>query len=167
MIIALFILGIGSRLVPHLPNFVPIIAIALFSGAYLNKKHSLWVPITLYVVSEFILGLHDIFLFTSLSVLAISILGRILRKRRGMAVNLVYSLFSAVLFFVVTNFGVWLVGWYPPTLEGLIQCYVNGIPFFRASIVSNLVYMFILTSVFNLVTAKVENKKFKFALLTN
>jgi len=84
-----------------------------------------------------------------------------------MAVNLVYSLFSAVLFFVVTNFGVWLVGWYPPTLEGLIQCYVNGIPFFRASIVSNLVYMFILTSVFNLVTAKVENKKFKFALLTN
>jgi len=84
-----------------------------------------------------------------------------------MPANLIYSLFSAVLFFMVSNFGVWLVGWYPPTFEGLVQCYVNAIPFFRTSIVANLVYIAALTSVFNLVTAKVENKRIRFALLTN
>ena len=111
LIIGLFIIGIISRLSPHLPNFSPMIAIALFSGAYLKKKHSLWFPIMLYLISDLIMGLHGVVLFTRGSVFLISILGRILRQRRSMSNNVVYALLSSILFFIVTNFGVWLTGW--------------------------------------------------------
>jgi hypothetical protein len=166
LIIALFILGIVSRLSPHIPNFSPIIAIALFSGAYLNKKHSLWVPVLLYIVSDLILGLHGVVLFTWMSILIITLLGRALRKRRGITNNLAYTLLSSILFFIITNFGVWMVGWYGPSLGGLAQCYIQAMPFFRTSIIADLSYILLLTGVFNLVTAKVEDKKVKFALLT-
>ena len=59
-----------------------------------------------------------------------------------------------------------MVGWYGPSLGGLAQCYIQAMPFFRTSIIADLSYILLLTGVFNLVTAKVEDKKVKFALLT-
>ena len=51
---------------------------------------------------------------------------------------------SSILFFVVTNFGVWIMGWYPRTMEGLITCYILAIPFFRTSLLANLIYVSVL-----------------------
>jgi len=46
-----------------------------------------------------------------------------------------------VLFFVLTNFGVWALGaLYPKTLTGLTECYVVAIPFFRNALLSDLFY---------------------------
>ena len=59
------------------------------------------------------------------------------------------GLSSALLFYVVTNFGTWATGggmYYPMTLEGLTQCYVAGIPFFRNSLISMAVFSGVLFS---------------------
>ena len=167
LILLLFVVGITSRLFPHLPNFAPIIAIALFSGAYLKKKHSLWVPISLYVVSDLIIGLHSVVLFTWGSVLLISLLGRLLRKRRSLTTNLVYALAASFIFFIISNFGVWLNGWYGYSFSGLVQCYIMAIPFLRISLVANVMYMLLLTSVYSFISAKTESERIKFVLLAN
>lgn len=167
LIIGLFILGIASRLTPHTANFSPIIAIALFSGAYLNRKHYLWVPITLYVISDLIVGLHGIVLFTWGSVFLITLLGRKLKSGKNFKNTLAYTLLSSILFFLITNFGVWVSGWYPQTLAGFIKCYTLAIPFFRTSLIANLFYMTVLISVYELVTRKVANPKIKLVLLSN
>ena len=167
LIIGLFIFGLVTRLIPHVPNFTPILAISLFAGAYLNKKYAIWFPITLYIISEAMIGLNSVILFTGGSILLITLLGWKLRNRISLKNNLVFALFSAILFFVVTNFGVWLVGWYPPTLSGLIQCYVAGIPFFRMTLIATLSYVTLLTLAHNAIAKRVNNKKVAFALLLN
>ena len=167
LIITLFILGLVTRLIPHLPNFTPIIAISLFSGAYLNRKYAIWFPLSLYIISELIIGLNGVILFTWGSIFLITMLGSKLRNRVSFKNNLIFALFSSILFFIVTNFGVWLIGRYPPTLAGLIQCYIAGIPFFKVSLLANLAYVALLTVVYNSVIKKVAGREAAFALLLN
>ena len=55
------------------------------------------------------------------------------------------SLFIGVVFFIVSNFGVWFSGFmYPLTFDGLLSCYIAAIPFFRATLASNILFSFIL-----------------------
>ncbi|MBP7088351.1 MAG: hypothetical protein KBB01_03525 [Candidatus Omnitrophica bacterium] len=167
LIIFLFIFGIILRLIPHLPNFAPITAIALFSGAYLNKKYSLWVPISLYIISDLIIGLHQLVIFTWGSVLLITLLGRLIQKRRSLIVNSFYALISSLVFFIISNFGVWLNGWYGYTYSGLVECYIMAIPFLRLSLLADLLFIILLTQIYVFITAKVENQRIRTALLTN
>jgi len=165
LIIALFIFGLVTRLVPHLPNFTPILAISLFAGAYFNKKYAIWFPIALYTISEVIIGGNDVIFFTAGGIFLITLLGMRLRSRRSLKNNLVYGLISPIIFFLVSNFGVWAVGWYPPTLSGLTQSYIMAIPFLRVSIIASLSYVAILTLANNAIVNRVTNKKLAFALL--
>jgi len=165
LIIALFIFGLVTRLIPHLPNFTPILAISLFAGAYFNKKYAIWFPIALYTISEVIIGGNDVLLFTASGILLITLLGMRLRGRTSLKNNLFYGLIAPVIFFLVSNFGVWAVGWYPPTLAGFIQCYLMAIPFLKVSIIASLSYVAVLTLANNLIVNKITNKKLAFALL--
>ena len=90
-----------------------------------------------------------------------------MRSRVSLKNNLIFALFSSILFFIVTNFGVWLIGWYPLTLAGLIQCYIAGIPFFKVSLLANLSYIALLTVVYNSIIKRVADRKAAFALLLN
>lgn len=140
-LVVLFIgVGVASRLLPHAPNFSPLAAVALFSGLYCNRRYGYLIPLAIYVVSDFILGLHNTVIFTWGSLIIIYFLGRHLRQRKTTARAFFYTLLSALTFFVVTNFGVWLMGWYPYTASGLAQCFINALPFFRMSLVADLVY---------------------------
>ena len=167
LIVALFIFGLVTRLIPHLPNFTPILAISLFSGAYINKKYAIWFPIVLYGLSELIIGANDLILFTGGAIFLITLLGMRLRGRTSLKNNLAYGLISPFLFFLISNFGVWVVGWYPPTLAGLIQCYIAAIPFLRISILASLSYITLLTLAHSAIAKRVTNKKIAFALLLN
>jgi len=167
LILFLFIIGIFSRIIPHLPNFVPLAAIALFSGAYLNRKYAVIVPLALYIISDLIVGLHNVVFFTWGSIILISFLGTALRNKKTAPKILGFTLISSLLFFIITNFGVWAMGWYPRTLSGLVQCYVMAIPFFRTSLLSNLVYAGVLFGVYELLSDRLKDKKLKAALLLN
>ena len=134
-------LGILTRFIPHMPNFVPLAAVALFSGVYWNKKHGYLVPLAIYVVSDLIMGLHAVVLFTWGSIVAIYFLGKLLKKRKTVVNTTLFTFVSSVLFFIISNLGVWIMGWYPRTTEGLIQCYVYALPFFRTSLISNFAYV--------------------------
>ena len=130
------------RLVPHPPNFTPIGAMALFSGAYLaNRKLALAAPLAAMLISDAVLGFHSGMPFVYGSVALIVVIGWLGLKRVSSLRVVGAALVSSVLFFIVTNFGTWAVsGMYPPTLSGLAACYVAAIPFFQNTVVGDLVY---------------------------
>jgi len=164
--IMLVLLGISLRLVPHLPNVIPVVAIALFTGTYLNKRYAPFLALMLMIVSDFFVGLHNVMAFTWISVVLISYLGIWLRERKTPAMVIGTSIASSVLFFVVTNFGVWLMGWYPRTAAGLAQCFTLAIPFFRNMLLGDLAYVVIFFGTYELIASKVKGTKLAPVLLS-
>jgi len=154
LMILFIILGISTRLIPHIPNFAPLAAVALFSGVYLNKKHGYLIPLSIYIISDFIIGFHNTIFFTWISIVLIYLLGLWLRTRKTAANTVVFTFLSSILFFIVTNFGVWLMGWYPQNLEGLKQCFIYAFPFFRLSLIANFVYVAVFFGVYEYLLSK-------------
>ncbi|MBN3040072.1 MAG: hypothetical protein JW867_03000 [Candidatus Omnitrophica bacterium] len=146
--------GVFSRLVPHLPNFSPLAAVALFSGVYLNRKHGYLLPLGIFILSDFIIGFHNTVFFTWSSIVLIYFIGSYLSTRKSAVNFFIYTLGSALVFFIITNFGVWLMGWYPRTMAGLGECFINALPFFRASLISNLLFVAVFFSIYEFSLAR-------------
>jgi len=142
--IFLIILGIGSRLAAHTPQFTAILAVAMFAGLYLSPRLALTVPVALMIATDLVLGFHDTMVFTYGSMLAISLIGLWLAPRKNFRTVLGGSIISSGLFFVVTNFGAWLSPLYPHTWAGLRECYIMAVPFFRSTLVSTVAYSLVL-----------------------
>jgi len=159
--ICLLVLGILSRFVVHAWNFTPVIALALFGGVYLkNKKLAILLPLALLAVTDFILGFHQMMFFTWGSIVLIAAMGLWVQKNKSLKTVLGGGLVSAVLFYVVTNFGVWLVsGMYPLTLAGLSECFVLAIPFFRSTLLGTLVYGLIFFGAYEAIAARIKNTR--------
>ena len=141
-IFAIILLAVVTRLIPHAPNFAPIGGLALFSGANFKNKTALLIPLSAMFISDIFLGFHKTRPFVYLSFIIIALIGGLIKTNKWQSL-LKASLISSVLFFLITNFGVWATGsMYQKNLSGLIQSYVMGLPFFRNTIISDLFYSF-------------------------
>lgn len=153
-----------SRLLPHPMNFAPVTAIALFAGVYLNKKYAFIIPIIALLISDAIIGFYPYIYWIYGTVLLIALIGLWLKshvqnvsgaKKIGYIAGT--TLVSSVIFFLVTNFGVWTSGmFYEMTWSGLIQCYAMAIPFFRNTLLGDLVYTGAMFGVYELVMRTVK-----------
>ncbi|MFA5411497.1 MAG: DUF6580 family putative transport protein [Candidatus Omnitrophota bacterium] len=165
--LTLVVIGILLRFMPHAPNFTPVAAIALFGGAYLSKKYALIIPLALMVISDLVIGIHDVVLFTWGSFALIALLGVRFKNKKSIAKVTFASLASSFLFYAVSNFGVWLMGWYPHTWKGLIDCYVLALPFLRNFTLATLVYSAVFFGAYELIARLVRNTRYSRVLLTN
>jgi hypothetical protein len=138
--VLIILIAASMRLLPHLPNFTPIAAMALFGGVYLNKKYSIIIPLSAMFASDIFLGFHSTMPYVYGSFVLTGIIGMWLRSHKTTKNVICSSLVSSILFFVITNFGVWANGWYSRTLSGLLQSYIMGIPFFKNTVFGDLVY---------------------------
>lgn len=139
VILSLIVLAVASRLLPHPPNFAPITGIALFAASKFKDRYlAFLLPLVCLFITDLFLGLSWINLFVYASFAMITYLG-IQRKR----INLPTVLGSSVLFFVVSNFGVWLL-YYPKTLAGFVSCFTLAVPFFTNTLAGDLVYTAVL-----------------------
>jgi hypothetical protein len=134
--------GALMRLIPHWPNFTPIAAMALFGGAYFRKKHlALLVPLAAMFISDLILGLHQWMLAVYASFAIVVFIGIYLRNRVRVGSVLLASVLSSLLFFIITNFAIWLGSpFYPQNTAGLLECYVAGLPFLNNGILGDLFF---------------------------
>jgi len=131
-----------SRLLPHPPNFAPITAIALFGGMYLDRKHTFLVPIAALLISDYFLGFYAGVTWVYASFLAIGCIGLWMRNHPSVGMVIGGTLAGSVLFFIVTNFGMWLSsGIYPHTSAGFVDCYIAAIPFFRNTLLGDALYV--------------------------
>lgn len=140
--IALMILvACFSRLIPHAPNFTAIGAMAIFAGAQLDSKRvAVFVPLMALFLSDLLIGFHSTMIFVYASVAIIALIGKWGWNRwqwKGLAG---LSLVSSLLFFLITNLGVWLTGGYEHSLQGLMTCYAMAIPFFETQIMGDLCF---------------------------
>jgi hypothetical protein len=135
----------ATRLLPHPPNFTPVGAVALFSGALIPGPAGVLIPLIALFLSDTFLGFHDTLLYVYGSFLIIFLIGKYLKKQSSFGILSGSSLLSSVLFFVITNFGVWqATTLYPKTLSGLFQSYVMGLPFFGNTVAGDFVYTMII-----------------------
>jgi hypothetical protein len=156
-----------SRLLPHtfgftqLFNFNPLGGMALFGAAYFSRKYmafllpflALWVS-NLLVDNLFYANYYDGFVWFAnwevyLAFALIVVLGSVMLKKINPLRLLGASLSTSVLFFIVTNFFVWVSGtMYAKTLSGLVTCFVAAIPFFWNTMAGDLFYVALLFGVF-------------------
>lgn len=132
----------ASRLIPHPPDFSPITALALFGGAsFSSKREAFLVPLLGLFLSDLVLGFYPITPVVYGSFALIVCLGFGLRRRRIASRIAGAAVVGALVFFVLTNLGVWvLADLYPKTWVGLADCFLAAIPFFRNTLVSALLY---------------------------
>ena len=140
--ISLILLLAFSRLMPHPPNFTPIIAMGLFGGAYIHSRSlAVLIPICSIFLSDLFLGFHETAYFVYGSLLLVTILGMILIKKITIKNCTVAALSSSLLFFLITNFGVWLIGpYYPKNIQGILACYTMALPFLGNTLLGTLFY---------------------------
>lgn len=133
LLVAFVILAAFIRLIPHPLNFTPVTSLALFSGVMFNRKWmSLTIPLIAMILSDMFLGFYSISFWVYIGFISITIFGWFINK-----MNINSILFSSLIFFIISNFGVWVLG-YPHTIEGLALCYTLAIPFFGYSIIGDL-----------------------------
>ena len=134
-LVSLIFFAILSRFLPHPPNFTPIAAIALLSSKGFDNRWVVFlIPIVSLFISDLFIGLHATIPFVYISFILIALLGLYVKK-----INIVSVLLSSTIFFLVSNFGVWLL-YYPISIEGLVQCYTLALPFFFNTVLGDLVY---------------------------
>ena len=163
VITILILLAAISRLLPHPPNFAPIGGMALFGAAYYTRRvWAYFVPIAAMWLSDLILNnvgyaqyfdgfvwFNPTWMFTFGSFALIVLLGTFTLKKVGVPQLLFSALGASIIFFLVSNFGVWLTsGMYPKSWGGLIACYAAGIPFFQNTVFGDLVYSAVLFGLF-------------------
>jgi hypothetical protein len=131
-----------TRLLAHPPNFSPVMALALFSGAALRDwRLALLVPLAAMLMADLWLGFHATMVFVYLGMALMVGAGRWLGARRRPLPLLAAGMVGASLFFLVSNAGVWLTqDIYPATGAGLVGCYLAALPFFHQTVLATLVY---------------------------
>jgi hypothetical protein len=141
LLVAIFAAA-AMRLLPHPPNFSPIAAMALFSGAYLPKRALAFVaPFAALLLSDAVLGFYAGMNFVYFSFALTVLIGWAVASRKTPLTIGGAAIASSVLFFVLTNFGMWLFsGFYPLTSAGLVACYVAAIPFFQNTVAGDLFF---------------------------
>ncbi len=140
--LTLIILAAALRIAPHLWNFAPVGAMALFSGALLKDRRLAFLfPIVALLAGDIFIGFHKLIPMVYASFLISVAIGLWLRDRRTIARISLATLLGAIQFFLVTNFAVWqFLSGYPHNSSGLLACYIAGIPFFWNTLAGDAVY---------------------------
>jgi len=162
ILLGLAFIVISSRLIPHAPNFTGSIAAVIFGAVVLRSWKSLSVILIAYLIADLFINniqyRQNEFLWISpgfywilIPLVAIFILNSIVFKKEFTPLGILgSSLFSSTLFFLVTNFAVWISSKvaYTQDLSGLLICYFNALPFFGYELAGTVFYSSVIFSVY-------------------
>jgi hypothetical protein len=144
-IIVAVLIGVGvfGRLVAHIPNMTPLVAIALFCTTYLSLRYSLIVFASTMILTDIVIGIYQwqIMLAVYISFALVCCIGLLVKRTPSLLRIIIGATSASVLFFIITNWAVWqFSGMYPLTFSGLIQSYTMALPFFKNMLAGDLFY---------------------------
>ncbi len=152
----LFLIALATiaRLIPHPWNFTPLGSFAIYAGAKRPVLSAILVPLSVLFISDLYVGFYNpiVMVFVYLGFLAMPTIARLFLKsnwKQGRWLAVVGL--GAVVFYLLSNFGVWAAGYYPPTLAGLIAAYFAGLPFLGISFIGDAFYTFVIFNVSEIV----------------
>ena len=148
--IGLILILVFARLIPHPPNFTPIIAVAIVSGYFFkNINLSLLILLVAMLVSDLFIGFYENMIFVYASLLVITFIFHKISNKINFKNLFIYGFAGSLIFFVISNFGVWALGSpgldnlpYEKSIAGLIECYIFAIPFFGNTFLSTLIFAY-------------------------
>ena len=148
--ISLILILLFARLIPHPPNFTPIIAAAIVSGYFFkNINLSLLTLLIAMLISDLFIGFYENMIFVYASLLLITFVFHKISNKINFKNLFIYGFAGSLIFFAVSNFGVWALGSpgvydiaYEKSLSGLIECYILAIPFFGNTFLSTLIFAY-------------------------
>lgn len=170
----LFLVGIISRLAPHIPNVTSIAAISLFAGAILGSRYlAIVIPVAMMFASDLIINntisraffphIEGFVIFDSymiwvyLGIILTVFIGGKFLKNRNAGKLLAGSIGATLVFWILSNIGAWLaMDLYPKNSAGLLACYGAAVPFLRNSLLGDLVFAFILFGLYDYFIANVK-----------
>ena len=135
----------ASRFIPHPPNFTSLLALSFYIPAVFGIRYIPVVVVAL-LFTDLIIGFHSTILFTSGSIILIGLISRYFNK--SIIFRISGAFIGAVIFFFISNFGVWLGGSYGYDLNGFLSCYILALPFFGYSVLSTLIFSVIIETVY-------------------
>ena len=142
--IGLILILAFSRLIPHPPNFTPIIAVAIMSGYFFRNIYlSIVVIILSMLVTDIIIGFYTNMIFVYFSLLFIVITFFKFNHKIKLTNLFIFGFTGSIVFYIVSNFGVWaLSGMYETSLVGMTECYIAAIPFFKNTLFSTIIFSY-------------------------
>jgi len=155
-----------SRLIPHPPNFTPIIAVAIMSG-YFFKNINLSVAVLLIAmfISDLFIGFYENLIFVYASLLLITLVFYKIANKINFKNLIIYGFVGSLIFFIVSNFGVWALGSlgpndiaYDKSLNGLIECYILAIPFFGNTYLSTIIFAYPAIFIYKSLAARTSSR---------
>ena len=157
----LIVLGAFSRVIEHAPNFTPVITIAIMSGLFIKNKYVMIIPLGIMLLSDLFIDSYQIALafWVYLPIIFVCYLAYLSKSNRSNIVK--FSVFGPIIFFIVSNFGVWFSGGYPKTFEGLITCYTVAIPFFKNTLSSTIIFNAMVVAIYVSIKTLLKQSKIK------
>ena len=160
--VGILILLLSSRLIPHPPNFTSLIALSFYIPVFFGLRY---MPLVLFsfAITDILIGFHNTLFFTWCSVVLIGLSSIYFTK--NLLTRIFGSITGVMIFYIVTNFGVWTTGSYSYNVEGLVTCYILAIPFLGNNLVSTLMYSLIIETIYKFYQNKSGSfKKFSWYL---
>ena len=148
--IGLILILAFARLIPHPPNFTPVIAVAMMSGYFFkNINFSFLTLLAAMFLSDLFIGFYENVIFVYGSLLLITFIFYKVSRKINFKNLFIFGFVGSLIFFIISNFGVWLLGSpgvldvpYDRSFNGLIECYILAIPFFGNTFLSTLVFAY-------------------------
>ncbi len=173
VVLGLMGLALTLRLMNVIPNFSPVVGLTLFGAALLSRKSmAIILPLVFIYASDFVINntiarsfypevtgivwFSSYMIWTLLSYVLIAGLGMLFLRTKMKSVPVILATIgSSVMFFLITNFGSWLDPkmMYPSGLEGLWLSYGAALPFFRTSLISDLLFSGVLFGSYALINS--------------
>lgn len=152
----------ATRLLPHPPNFTPVMSVALFGTAvFANRFAGIGVAIAAMAISNLILGSHATWAYVYGAMILTGILGLLLREKRSPLRIAAVSLAGSFLFFLISNFGVWVTqDLYPKTGAGLVACYTMALPFLKNTLAGDFLFTGVLFTLHYFLTRRSADSSF-------
>ncbi len=133
----IFITLAASRFVPHPPNFTSLIALSFYIPAILGVRY-LPALVLSFLITDLFIGFHSVTLFTWGSVIVVGLSAKFFITSK--LSRIMGALTGAIIFYSITNFGVWSLGLYGYTIEGLIACYTLALPFLGNTLIATIIF---------------------------
>ena len=142
--ISLILILAFARLIPHPPNFTPIIAVAIMSGyLFRNIYLSLTILTITMSITDLLIGFYSNMFFVYLSLFIIVFTFFKIGEKIKLKNLFIFGFLGSLIFYLVSNFGEWiLTEMYEKNLNGLLHCYIAAIPFFKNTIFSTIIFSY-------------------------
>lgn len=135
--VLIFLAIVVSRFIPHPPNFTSLLCLSFYLPAIFGTSYILPILFS-FIFTDIFLGFHNLILFTWGSVIIIGLISKYFYS--SFKLRVLGTILSSFIFYLVTNYGVWILGGYEFSTKGLITSYIMAIPFFKYTILSTIIF---------------------------